>query len=159
MIPQYWFNKTKQHTHTTEDPATPGPLKRNDPGTITIPQYQINKTKQHTHTRGSPWTITIPHYWLNQTKQHTLGTHWADFVVIGGQLCLTMTTILPCVALSFKNRSILRIIADYWWPLKWSVICIWVWLLWASSNQVWHFELNIDFLILFDFSCFYYWKQ
>jgi len=33
-----------------EDPATPGPLKRNDPGTVTIPQYRVNKTKQHTHT-------------------------------------------------------------------------------------------------------------
>jgi len=31
-----------------EDPATPGPLKRNDPGTVTIPQYWVNKTKQHT---------------------------------------------------------------------------------------------------------------
>ena len=31
-----------------EDPATPGPLKRNDPGTVTIPQYRVNKTKQHT---------------------------------------------------------------------------------------------------------------
>ena len=31
-----------------EDPATPGPLKRNDPGTVKIPQYQFNKTKQHT---------------------------------------------------------------------------------------------------------------
>jgi len=31
-----------------EDPATPGPLKRNDPGTITISQYRVNKTKQHT---------------------------------------------------------------------------------------------------------------
>ena len=33
-----------------EDPATPGPLNRNDPGTVTIPQYQVNRTKQHTHT-------------------------------------------------------------------------------------------------------------
>ena len=32
-----------------EDPATPGPQKRNDTRTITIPQYQFNKTKQHTH--------------------------------------------------------------------------------------------------------------
>jgi len=31
-----------------EDPATPGPMKRNDPGTVTIPQYQVNKTNQHT---------------------------------------------------------------------------------------------------------------
>ena len=31
-----------------EDPATPGPLKRNNPGTVTILQYWINKTKQHT---------------------------------------------------------------------------------------------------------------
>jgi len=29
-----------------EDPATPGPLKRN-PGTVTIPQYRVNKTKQN----------------------------------------------------------------------------------------------------------------
>jgi len=28
-----------------EDPATPGPQKRNDTRTITIPQYQFNKTK------------------------------------------------------------------------------------------------------------------
>jgi len=28
-----------------EDPATPGPLKRNDTGTVTIPQYRYNKTK------------------------------------------------------------------------------------------------------------------
>ena len=33
-----------------EDPAIPGPLKRNDPGTVTIPQYRVNKTKQCTHT-------------------------------------------------------------------------------------------------------------
>jgi len=32
-----------------EDPATLGPLKSNDPGTVTIPQYRVNKTKQHTH--------------------------------------------------------------------------------------------------------------
>jgi len=32
-----------------EDPATtPGPLKRNDPGTVAIPQYRVNKTKQYT---------------------------------------------------------------------------------------------------------------
>jgi len=31
-----------------KDPATLGPLKRNDPGTVTIPQYRVNKTKQHT---------------------------------------------------------------------------------------------------------------
>jgi len=31
------------------DLATPGTLKTNDPGTVTIPQYQVNKTKQHTH--------------------------------------------------------------------------------------------------------------
>ena len=31
-----------------EDPAIPGPLKKNDPGTVTIPQYRVNKTKQHT---------------------------------------------------------------------------------------------------------------
>jgi len=31
-----------------KDPATPGPLKRNDPGTAMIPQYQVNKTKQPT---------------------------------------------------------------------------------------------------------------
>jgi len=30
-----------------EDPATPGPLKRNDTGTVTIPQHRYNKTKQH----------------------------------------------------------------------------------------------------------------
>ena len=35
-----------------EDPATPGPLKRNDPGTVTIPQYRINKSKQHTSVGG-----------------------------------------------------------------------------------------------------------
>jgi len=33
-----------------EDPATPGPLKRNHPGTVTIPQYRFNKTKQHTRS-------------------------------------------------------------------------------------------------------------
>jgi len=32
-----------------EDPATPGPLNSNDPGTVTIPQYWVNETKQHTH--------------------------------------------------------------------------------------------------------------
>jgi len=31
-----------------EDLASPGPLKRNDIGTVTIPQYRYNKTKQHT---------------------------------------------------------------------------------------------------------------
>jgi len=36
-----------------EDPATPGPLKRNDPGTVTIPQYQVNKTKQNKSTHTS----------------------------------------------------------------------------------------------------------
>jgi len=35
-----------------EDPATPGPLKRNDPGTITIPQYRVDKTKHNTHSWG-----------------------------------------------------------------------------------------------------------
>jgi len=37
-----------------EDPATPGPQKRNDPRTVTIPQYRFNKTKQHTlqHTNN-----------------------------------------------------------------------------------------------------------
>ena len=35
-----------------EDPATPGPQKRNDTRTITIPQYQFNKNKAtHTHKR------------------------------------------------------------------------------------------------------------
>jgi len=43
-IPQYRFNKTKQHT------ATPGPLPlRNDPGTVTIPQYRFNKKQSNTH--------------------------------------------------------------------------------------------------------------
>jgi len=32
-----------------EDPATPGPLKRNDPGTVTIPPYQF-KSNKATHT-------------------------------------------------------------------------------------------------------------
>ena len=27
-----------------EDPAIPGPLKRNDPGTVTNPQYRVKKT-------------------------------------------------------------------------------------------------------------------
>ena len=40
-----------------EDPATQGPLMRNDPGSVTIPQYRVNKTKQHTHTH----TLTIKH--------------------------------------------------------------------------------------------------
>jgi len=31
-----------------EDPATPGPLQRNDSGTVTIPQYRFDETKQHT---------------------------------------------------------------------------------------------------------------
>ena len=31
-----------------EDPGTPGPRLRNDPGTVTISQYRVNKTKQHT---------------------------------------------------------------------------------------------------------------
>ena len=35
-----------------KDPATPGPLKRNDPGTVTVPQYRVNKTKQNTHARA-----------------------------------------------------------------------------------------------------------
>jgi len=30
-------------------------------------------------------------------------TPWADFAVIGVQLCLTMTAIFPCVALFYKN--------------------------------------------------------
>jgi len=38
-IPQYWFNKTEQHTA------------RGNPGTVTIPQYRVNKTKKHTTTR------------------------------------------------------------------------------------------------------------
>jgi len=32
-----------------EDPATPGPDSRNDPGFVTIPQYRFNKNKA-THT-------------------------------------------------------------------------------------------------------------
>ena len=35
-----------------EDPATPGPLQRNDHGTVTIPQYRFNKTIQHTQLFG-----------------------------------------------------------------------------------------------------------
>jgi len=31
-----------------EDPVTPGPLQRNDPGTLTIPQYPVNK-QSNTH--------------------------------------------------------------------------------------------------------------
>jgi len=29
----------------SEDPATPGPLKRNDPWIVMIPKYPVNKTK------------------------------------------------------------------------------------------------------------------
>ena len=39
------------------------------------------------------------------TKRHELprAPPWADFVVIGVQLCSTITAIFPCVALSYKN--------------------------------------------------------
>ena len=44
-----------------EDPATPGPLKMNDPGTVTIPQFRFNKTKQNTHfTNESERTLDLP---------------------------------------------------------------------------------------------------
>ena len=45
-----------------EDPATPGPLKRNDPETVTTPQYRVNKTKQHTGTHQAlpGFLITAP---------------------------------------------------------------------------------------------------
>jgi len=70
-------------------------------------------------------------------------TPWADFVVIGVQLCSTITAIFPCVALSYKNRSILRIIADYWQPQKRSTIWIWVQLPWAFA----HYELQHRFFV------------
>ena len=40
-------------------------------------------------------------------------TLWADFAVIGVQLCSTIIAIFPCVTLSYKNCSLFRIIADY----------------------------------------------
>ena len=45
-----------------EDPATPGPLQRNDSCTVTIPQYWFNKTKQHTldPTRLHNVSISLP---------------------------------------------------------------------------------------------------
>jgi len=73
-FPQYWVNKTKQHTLEEgtgvtsdvikvkgEDAVTPGPLQRNDPRTVTIPQYWFNKTKQH--TRGGLRQSKSEEFW------------------------------------------------------------------------------------------------
>ena len=60
-----------------EDPATPGPLKRIDPGTVTIPQYRVNKTKQHTlyaatHCGYNMLKQNVTHFtlWLQQAETH-----------------------------------------------------------------------------------------
>ena len=46
---------------------------------------------------------------MAQTPRAVRAASYADFVVIGVQLCSTITAIFPCVALSYKNRSIFRI--------------------------------------------------
>jgi len=51
------------------DPATPGPLKKNDTGTVTIPQYRYNKTKQH--TLQSKYLILVIHMFnINNEMSH-----------------------------------------------------------------------------------------
>ena len=58
-------------------------------------------------------------------------TQWADFAVIGVQLCSTILAIFPCVTLSYKNHDcfLLRINVDYCRPQKRPMIWIWVQLL------------------------------
>ena len=95
----------------------------------------------------SPKTNPARAGWLKRLglirPETTESTPWSNFVVVGVQLCLTITTIFPCVALSYKNRSIFQIITDYWPPQKRSTIWIWVQLLWAFG----HFELQHWFLV------------
>ena len=66
--------------------------------------------------------------WLKRLEL-ILATPWANFDVICDKLWSTITAIFPCVALSYNNRSIFRIIADYWRLQKRSTIWIWVQLL------------------------------
>ena len=48
-----------------ENQATPGPLKRNNPGTVTIPQYRGNETKQNTQMPSPVIGLGLP----NQRKK------------------------------------------------------------------------------------------
>jgi len=45
-------------------------------------------------------------------------TPWADFAVIGVQLCPTIIAIFPCMALSYKDCFLFRKIADCCRPQK-----------------------------------------
>jgi len=56
-------------------------------------------------------------------------TPWADFAVIGAELCSTIVAIFSCVALSWKFGSLFQIIVDYCQPQKRTTIWIWVQLL------------------------------
>jgi len=51
-----------------------------------------------------------------------LGLEWAtpsaDFAVMHVQLCLTIISLFPCVALLYKNCPLFHIIADYCPPEK-----------------------------------------
>ena len=53
-------------------------------------------------------------------------TPWADLVVIGDQLWSTIIAIFPCVALSWKNCSLLQIFAKYCQPKKKPTLWNWV---------------------------------
>jgi len=70
-------------------------------------------------------------------------TPWANFAIIGVQLCSTTVAIFPCVALSYKNCSLFRIIADHCRPQQRPTIWIWVQLLWAFA----HFEPQYRFCV------------
>jgi len=84
--------------------------------------------------------------WYPAQKIPSLGlvraTPWADFAVITNQLWSTITAIFPCVTLSWRFGSFLRIFVIYCQPQKRPTIWIWVQLLenLAISNP------NIDFL-------------
>ena len=68
--------------------------------------------------------------WLQRIRL-IRATPWDDFAVIGDQFWSTNTAIFPCVAVSYKNWSIFRIIADYCRPQKRPSIWIRVQLFWA----------------------------
>ena len=71
-----------------EDPATPGPLQRNDSGTVTIPQYRFDETKQHTPLVCVSEAIELLALWRHikpkpKTKNFTLAV-WIRKKKIGG---------------------------------------------------------------------------
>ena len=83
--------------------------------------------------------------WAGWSKRLRLvwATPWVDFAVITDQLSSTITAISPCVALSSKKISLLRIFVNYCQPKKRPTIWNWVQLL---ENLIISTP-NIDFCI------------